>query len=233
MSINGWFPLSLAASVTPGSSTGAVLQGQDIVLWRDASGAPHAWEDRCPHRGMKLSFGFVRGDHIACLYHGWEYGADGQCRSIPAHPKLEVPKTICATTYGIAESGGLLWAGLGEHGEAPDLPAADPVRSVQIEAPINAVLAALPTAFGATGLSLDGPLAMLDTEWGRLAIGLHELGPQRTALHLTRRLDPEDEDSTPARIALARAATRLRDQVEAATHHAAAVPGTPQQGETA
>ena len=170
---------------------------------------------------MKLSFGFVRGDHIACLYHGWEYGADGQCRAIPAHPKLEVPKTICATTYGIAETGGLLWVGLGDHGEAPDLPAADPVRSLQVEAPLNAVLAALPKAFASTGLTIEGQVATLDTEWGRLAVGLHENGANRSSLHLTRRLDPEDGDTTASRIALARAATRLRDRVEAASPHGA------------
>ena len=59
---------------------------------RSSSGAtrpalPHVWEDRCPHRGMRLSMGFVRSDRIACLYHGWQYGTDGHCLYIPAHPR--------------------------------------------------------------------------------------------------------------------------------------------------
>lgn len=210
MSVQGWYPLALAEAIAPGTSAGAVLKGMEIVVWRDSAGMPHAWEDRCPHRGMKMSFGFVRGDHIACLYHGWEYGADGQCRYIPAHPKLEVPKTICATTYGIAESGGMLWAGLGEAGEAPALPEATAIRSLYVEAPLNTVLKALPRAFSAGGVTLDGRVARMETPQGRLVIGLQEVGPDRSALHIT-----VAGDATPeTRAGLARAATALRDQIE-------------------
>ncbi len=101
-----WYPVALSEMIPAGTSAGVVIDGAEIVVWRDTSGAAHTWEDRCPHRGMKLSFGFVRGDHIACLYHGWEYDTGGTCRYIPAHPQLEVPKTICVKTYGVAEAGG-------------------------------------------------------------------------------------------------------------------------------
>ena len=36
--------------------------GYRMVLWRGLDGTPYALEDRCPHRGMRLSFGFVRGN---------------------------------------------------------------------------------------------------------------------------------------------------------------------------
>ena len=40
------------------------LLGQSLVLWREpaheaATGQVHAWADRCPHRGAKLSLGRV------------------------------------------------------------------------------------------------------------------------------------------------------------------------------
>lgn len=210
MSVEGWYPVALADDLLPGTSAGVVIEGMEIVIWRDTAGAPHVWEDRCPHRGMKLSFGFVRGDHIACLYHGWEFGADGRCRTIPAHPDLEVPKTICTRLYGVAESGGMIWAGLGEAGEAPSADAATPVRSLFVDAPLDTVVAGLPAAFGATAVSGAAPLLTLTTPEGTLRIGLHRVGAGQTALHLT-----VAGTATPALCAqFARAATLLRDRLE-------------------
>ena len=92
----GWYPVALSGGVPTGTSNGTHLFGEEIVVWRDADGAPHIWEDRCPHRGMRLSFGFVRGEALNCLYHGWQYGTAGSCQKIPAHPDLVVPNTIRA-----------------------------------------------------------------------------------------------------------------------------------------
>ncbi len=33
------------------------LLGEDIVVWKDLDGKPHAVQDRCPHRTAKLSLG--------------------------------------------------------------------------------------------------------------------------------------------------------------------------------
>src|SRR5687767_2567596 len=90
----GWIPIALGIDIDPGTAAPARLAGMEVAIWRGQSGAIHAWRDRCPHRGMRLSFGFVRGEDISCLYHGWRYGADGGCRFIPAHPELEPPKAI-------------------------------------------------------------------------------------------------------------------------------------------
>ncbi len=46
----GWVPVALSASIEPGTSAGAVVEGSEIVVWRDNSGNAHVWEDRCPHR---------------------------------------------------------------------------------------------------------------------------------------------------------------------------------------
>ena len=56
----GWHAVALAGGVETATSMGTRLFGEEIVVWRDATGAAHAWEDRCPHRGMRLSMGFVR-----------------------------------------------------------------------------------------------------------------------------------------------------------------------------
>ena len=104
-----WYCVAVSEGLEPGTSAGTRLFDKEIVVWRDSNGAAHAWEDRCPHRGMRLSFGFVRGDRIACLYHGWQYDAGGQCRHIPAHPDLKVPDTIRTTAYPCRERLAMVW----------------------------------------------------------------------------------------------------------------------------
>jgi phenylpropionate dioxygenase-like ring-hydroxylating dioxygenase large terminal subunit len=132
-----WYPVALSNGIEAGRSAGTRLFDQELCIWRDTDGMAHAWEDRCPHRGMRLSFGFVRGDRIACLYHGWQYDRLGQCRLIPAHPKLDVPATIRVAKYSCQERLGMLWVYSDREASTPSVPALDerdvtPVRSLTL-----------------------------------------------------------------------------------------------------
>ena len=80
-----WTAVCIAADLPAKVVMPSVCDGTDIAVWRSASGQLAAWADRCPHRGMRLSHGFVRGEALNCIYHGWTYGADGGCTRIPAH----------------------------------------------------------------------------------------------------------------------------------------------------
>ena len=142
-----WVPVALAGDVENGAATGVRVFGRELVVWRDAAGLAHVWEDRCPHRGMRLSFGFVRGDRLACLYHGWQFDGAGQCRYIPAHPQLDVPATITTWRFASAEQAGLIWVFMGEGAPPAPPPAGNaeivPVRSLMIAASCDDVIAAL------------------------------------------------------------------------------------------
>lgn len=59
-----------------------ILNGVPIVLFRH-SGGVSALDDQCPHRLVELSKGQVIQDTLQCPYHGWRFGADGQCVAIP------------------------------------------------------------------------------------------------------------------------------------------------------
>ena len=179
----GWVPVGLSSSIEPGTSAGAVVDEQEIVVWRDSSGIVHVWEDRCPHRGMRMSFGFVRGDHIACLYHGWQYDAAGQCRYIPAHPALDVPPTIKVPTYLAREDYGIIWATASSEAVLPDAVGAAefaPVRSLYVDCPISDVLAALDQA----GMKhLDANTGLLAADGDRLLMAVQQVSPDKTAIH--------------------------------------------------
>jgi nitrite reductase/ring-hydroxylating ferredoxin subunit len=192
----GWHPVALSASLDPGSSAGTHIDGAEYVVWRDNSGVAHVWQDRCPHRGMKLSFGFVRGDHIACLYHGWQYDTNGRCRYVPAHPDLEVPATITVPVFATIEACGMIWTCAEPEAARPAAPAdvgeVTPVRSLYVDNGADALLQAVRTNLPSP-LRGDGPPAIApagDNLWrittgaDTLLVGLQSIADNRAALHV-------------------------------------------------
>jgi nitrite reductase/ring-hydroxylating ferredoxin subunit len=127
----------------------AELLGQEIALWRDDAGRVNAWENRCPHRGVRLSIGLNDGKELRCQYHGWRYASgSGQCTFIPAHPDQRPPNVIKTNPYAVTEQYGFVWVSLGEGADPADLPALGlnawtTLRSIFVSAPASAVAAAL------------------------------------------------------------------------------------------
>ena len=105
-----WYPIALQREVT-GQPIGVTLLDQPLVIWRSASGVSVA-DDRCPHRGVPLSMGDLRGDDLVCPYHGLHYSATGQCTKIPADSSAIVPSQLCLKTYPVIEAYGLIWTSL-------------------------------------------------------------------------------------------------------------------------
>lgn len=196
-------PVALSRDVPPLAVLPVVVQGRDLALWRSASGRVAAWADRCPHRGMRLSHGFVRGEALSCIYHGWSYGADGACLRIPAHPDLEPPETIRVPVHAAVEAQGVIWVAEAAAAAAPpDLAGLHPLRSLTVEAGAPAVLAL-------AGLAGDG-VARGSLAGHAVAVAVQPLGPARCVLHvLTATTDPA------AQVAVSRALESLRRRAEA------------------
>lgn len=215
-----WTAIGLDALIHTESVHPVVLADEGLALWRDADGAIHVWEDRCPHRGMRLSFGFVRGTQLTCLYHGWRFGHDGGCRHVPAHPDLEPPATICAATRPVVVFRGLAMTRTVAGGALPtgEGGAWMPVRSVVIEAAEGVVRAALADGpFDRPCAPLEGWAAVWEAPaaGGRATLALQPVSPCKTALHVT-----SDRADVDARVALARRLAAFRDRVEQAARRA-------------
>jgi phenylpropionate dioxygenase-like ring-hydroxylating dioxygenase large terminal subunit len=82
-----------------------------LVLWRSGEGL-RIFEDRCPHRGARLSDGAVHEGALVCPYHGWRYTGDGRCAWAPSH-ETAVPSAMCRS-FAATESDGLIWVRLAE-----------------------------------------------------------------------------------------------------------------------
>jgi len=214
---HGWHPVALADDLELGHSAGTQLFDRELCIWRDADGQPHAWEDRCPHRGMRLSFGFVRGDRIACLYHGWQYDTRGQCRLIPAHPDLDVPPTIRVAAYSCLDLFGMLWVYSDATNETPpelliEQGETVPVRSLYVDcAPAAALQFLAPHSqnIGSSGVAL----LSINARGQNLIAGVQPFGKEKTALHIVLP-GPLDKHHPAARSTAAIWAEELRRDLE-------------------
>ena len=112
---DGWYAICLKEQI-PTKGTFCVRRfGIDLVVWLTAAGEPVVMQDRCPHRGAKLSLG-TTGDTISCPYHGFEFSPGGKCELVPEtgrpSPNLTVP------VYPSRMEHGILWVFSGESAQS-------------------------------------------------------------------------------------------------------------------
>ncbi|QCL97871.1 Rieske 2Fe-2S domain-containing protein [Agrobacterium tumefaciens] len=199
-----WTPVALSSDLPPLAVMPARLGTETIALWRSASGRISASADRCPHRGMRLSHGFVRGESLSCIYHGWSYGQEGNCLKIPAHPGLVPPDSIRVATFTVAEQEGFVWAAISKPpADPPRLHGLMPLRSISVAASLEAIQIA-------TGARIDTD-GILSTGDGSLSLLLSDQGNGETLMHVL----VADGADAALRIGASRAAEALRRQAEA------------------
>ena len=119
---NLWYPV-LPSWRLKGDPLGITRLSQNIVLWRDPEGEVHAIDDRCPHRGARLSLGWNLGDRLGCWYHGVEVTADGKVANVPAASDCKLIGRTTAHAYPVKEVAGAIFLYFGDeaHLSAPPL----------------------------------------------------------------------------------------------------------------
>ncbi len=85
-------PIALEREVFPRNLIRVGFNDNEFVLWRDDNNKIQVWEDRCPHRSIRLSAGRNLGDGIQCIYHGWKFNCNGFVIDIPAGRNQPLPK---------------------------------------------------------------------------------------------------------------------------------------------
>ncbi|MGV3549463.1 Rieske 2Fe-2S domain-containing protein [Rhizobium sp.] len=202
---DSWVPVALSQDLPAGTVMPARIPAGSIALWRSQSGKVSASADRCPHRGMRLSHGFVRGEALSCIYHGWSYSQSGNCLRIPAHPDLTPPDTIRVVTHVVDEADGVVWVTQGEPAaKPPALEGAVPLRSLTFRAGRRAIETATGAKAAVDGLLWQAP----DVPAIRLLIGLEQNGETLVHVLLSPGMSLSD------RIAAARAVEDLRRAAE-------------------
>ena len=138
---SSWQPIFISEKLKPGKLVPLHVMGERLTLYRGETGMAHLVGFRCAHRRTQLSVGWVRGDAVQCLYHGWKYDGEGNCIERPG----ERPPGPCANaaipSYPVREHLGLIFVYLGE-GKPPALPFGafsrpGLIQNAQFEMPCN------------------------------------------------------------------------------------------------
>ena len=176
--------IGLSRDLAPNRVMRADVHGLDLAVWRGPDNTLHAWGNRCPHRGMRLSHGFVRGGRLACLYHGWQYRQDGGCAYIPAHPELEPPSTIHAQVFSVTEADGVIWVAQDEEAVAAESAASVPLRSLSFACSARLVMDAFVTTPIETQIATDNGDGTFTLGPYQLAIRLNQVSDSETQVHI-------------------------------------------------
>ncbi|GHG75363.1 Rieske 2Fe-2S domain-containing protein [Comamonas sp. JC664] len=100
----GWFRVAASEALRPGTHQNLRVFGQELVLFRTASGAPRLIEAYCPHLGTHLGKGgCVEGENMVCPLHAWRIGGDGSVVHVPyskATPRIAVRSWLLREVSG-------------------------------------------------------------------------------------------------------------------------------------
>jgi phenylpropionate dioxygenase-like ring-hydroxylating dioxygenase large terminal subunit len=120
-----WQPVVLAGELGELPRRLRIL-GEDLVAFRDKTGAIGLLELYCPHRGTSLEFGLVSEKGIRCCYHGWRFDVDGRILETPGEPADSTLKDrLCHGAYPVHEHAGLVFAYMGPPEKQPAFPMLD------------------------------------------------------------------------------------------------------------
>jgi len=109
----GWYFVGYADELKPGDVRPLRYFEREQVLFRTEDGEVALLEAHCPHLGAHIGYGgTVKGNSIACPFHGWEFKADGFCSAIPyakAFPPIAKREPLLHS-YPVRERANVIWA---------------------------------------------------------------------------------------------------------------------------
>jgi phenylpropionate dioxygenase-like ring-hydroxylating dioxygenase large terminal subunit len=116
-----WLPVCKSSELkADGDPVRLMILGEKLIAFRDTEGRVGVFDHRCPHRCASLFFGRNEKGGIRCAYHGWKFDVTGKCLDQPnLEDKNRYPAGTPAYAYRVQESGGLVFAYMGERQDNP------------------------------------------------------------------------------------------------------------------
>ena len=115
---NGWFQVAYSDDLAPGAVVPLRYFGQDLVLFRTASGVAEVFDAHCPHLGAHLGHGGrVEGETLVCPFHGWRFARGGRCVGISYAQR--VPPQAAVRAWPSVEGSGMIFVWRHARGEPP------------------------------------------------------------------------------------------------------------------
>ena len=123
---DGWFAVAWSSDLETGAVKRARYFDEELVLFRTRSGKAVVLDAYCPHLGAHLGEGGrIMGETVRCPFHGWQFGTDGKCSSIPYCDRI--PPRARVRSWPVVERNRMIMVWHHSRGEppsweVPDLP---------------------------------------------------------------------------------------------------------------
>ncbi len=114
--MNCWYVAAWDHELIDGKLLERRILDQPVLLYKGDSGRAVALDNRCCHRGAKLSMGRLEGDCVRCMYHGLKFDPSGKCIQIPGQDT--VPAKLGVRSYPVIERDHLVWIWPGDPAKA-------------------------------------------------------------------------------------------------------------------
>jgi phenylpropionate dioxygenase-like ring-hydroxylating dioxygenase large terminal subunit len=184
-----WYPVAYSSDLT-NKPVAAKLLGDNYVLWRGRKGLVGAAIDECPHRGARLSQGWLEGGDLVCAYHGWSFDTTGACTRIPQNDEDKpIPPRARSLSVLVEERYGMVWV-------CPGMPRASIPELAEAEDPSFTLIHEMMELWGASAPRvIDNALDISHVSWThRNTIGdssapkMNNLVVERDGHHLKSRV---------------------------------------------
>lgn len=93
------------------------INGIPVVLFRGDEGKVGVLLDRCPHRNIPMSKGYIENEKLVCRYHGWHFDTEGTCVKVAQLKTLEYDKDRNAIAFTSHEEDGFVYVQCNAHKE--------------------------------------------------------------------------------------------------------------------
>ncbi|HVL57702.1 MAG TPA: aromatic ring-hydroxylating dioxygenase subunit alpha [Burkholderiaceae bacterium] len=113
---NCWYVAAWDYELNDGKLLERTILEQPVLLYKGESGRAVALDNRCCHRGAKLSMGRLEGDCVRCMYHGLKFDPSGKCVQIPGQD--QIPPRLGVRSYPVVERDRLVWIWPGDPAKA-------------------------------------------------------------------------------------------------------------------
>ncbi len=105
---NSWYKVCKSENLTD-KPLAKNINGIPIVLFRGKDQKVGALLDRCPHRNIPMSNGWVENDNLVCRFHGWHFDTEGVCTKVAQMKVLDQDYSRNAVSFTPVEKDGFIY----------------------------------------------------------------------------------------------------------------------------
>jgi phenylpropionate dioxygenase-like ring-hydroxylating dioxygenase large terminal subunit len=85
------------------------INGIPVVLFRGEEKKVGVLLDRCPHRNIQMSKGYIENETLVCRHHGWHFDTEGICVKVPQLKVQKEDKDRNAIRFNSLEKDGFIY----------------------------------------------------------------------------------------------------------------------------